>query len=881
MYAGKKSGFNGVGFLVKKCMKDNIQNFIAISDRVARLDLKFGQKILNIIQVYAPTTRGSEDQIESFYKDILSSLKDTTEHTLIIGDFNAKVGLRKNDENKVLGAWGYGVRNFRGETLIQFCLENEFKICNTFFKKRPKMKWTWRSPNGEIYNEIDFILAKKKNSSVENVQVINTSYPSDHRLLRVSYNLGVKKQKSRKNYGKIAKDLNPPEKELLQNAFTRLYQPSNTDNVQQEYINITQTIKKSINELPSRKENQAETNYITEDIRKLINERKALKDKQTKSRQEKKQLSVLYRKIKKKINKNKYKHHLKVIHEELKLKGSVKRAEKQLRQSQQWITKLQDHVGCAQTKRESLIEIATSFYENLYDSDRKGEKHLLKKNEEIDEVPPFMDSEILNILTNLKCDKSPGEDRITNDALKALSGPLTPVLTKLFNNILTLNVLPQEWETSIITLLYKKGSCLDIGNYRPISLLQTIYKVFTSALLQRLRPILEKQQPKEQAGFRPGFSTMDHVFTLTQVIERYMEYQKEIYIAFIDYKKAFDSINHHSLWRALNQQGVPRTYIQILQEIYCKSKGKVKLDRVGDSFFIKRGVRQGDPVSPNLFTALLETIFRNINIDGKGLNINGENLNHLRFADDIVLIAERHEDLSYMLTVLDEKSRDCGLEMNQNKTCLMTNGQQILTTIRGQEIKYVNEYTYLGQNICFANQTLNEVERRIKKAWSKYWSLKHVFKAKLPLTLKKKAMDSCVLPTLLYGCQTWVLSRAIIKKLQVTQRAMERSMLNIKLRDRHRNTSIRQRTKIIDAARQACQLKWRWAGHAARCSDGRWTERIIHWYPRGADRPRGRPRRRWRDDIEEVAGSTWTRSAADRTLWRQMEEAYTRKWVSH
>lgn len=331
----------------------------------------------------------------------------------------------------------------------------------------------------------------------------------------------------------------------------------------------------------------------------------------------------------------------------------------------------------------------------------------------------------------------------------------------------------------------------------------------------------------------------------------------------------------------MEEQGVEIAYIEILKEIYRNSKGIVKLERKGKPFEIQRGVKQGDPISPNLFTALLERIFRQLNWDEIGVTIDGEVLNNLRFADDIVLIAESYENLVHMIETLDKQSKNCGLQMNKQKTFAMTNDEKIPIKLGEHKIDYVDEYVYLGQSITFAEQTSREVERRIKKAWGKYWTLKDIFKSKLPIHLKKKAMDTIVLPTLLYGCQTWTLTKDIVQKINVFQRATERSMLNIKRKDRVRNTSLRNITRVTDAVELACKLKWRWAGHVTRTTDNRWSERLLHWYPREAKRPRGRPRRRWADDIVQLAGATWTRKAKERDIWKGLEEAYAQKWVSH
>lgn len=140
-------------------------------------------------------------------------------------------------------------------------------------------------------------------------------------------------------------------------------------------------------------------------------------------------------------------------------------------------------------------------------------------------------------------------------------------------------------------------------------------------------------------------------------------------------------------------------------------------------------------------------------------------------------------------------------------------------------------------------------------------------------------MDNTILPSLLYGCQTWALTHDSVDKIAKFQRAAERSMLGLTLMDKVRNTEIRRRTKVIDAVRMMCRLKWKWAGHLARATDGRWSERIVHWYPRDATRTRGRQKKRWKDDIVEVAGVTWTRLAQDRKAWACKEEAFTRSRV--
>ncbi|CAH2086075.1 unnamed protein product [Euphydryas editha] len=161
--------------------------------------------------------------------------------------------------------------------------------------------------------------------------------------------------------------------------------------------------------------------------------------------------------------------------------------------------------------------------------------------------------------------------------------------------------------------------------------------------------------------------------------------------------------------------------------------------------------------------------------------------------------------------------------------------------------------------------------------WRKYWSYKEILKSKLSTKLKKKVMDSSLLPCLLYGAQTWIFTKNTLLKIRTCQRAMERSILGIKTIDKVNSTKIRYKTKVIDALQHAQRLKWKWAGHIARSSEERWPKRVTKWIGPEGKRRRGRPKARWIDDILQLAGRDWMKTANDRKKWGQLEEAYTRK----
>jgi len=141
-----------------------------------------------------------------------------------------------------------------------------------------------------------------------------------------------------------------------------------------------------------------------------------------------------------------------------------------------------------------------------------------------------------------------------------------------------------------------------------------------------LKNILDTQQPKEQADFRSNFSIIDHLTTLNLFIEKSEEYNRKIFLAFIDYTKAFDSVKHKKIYEALKNQGTPQAYIKLINEMYTNLKSRIVTEMTGESFEIRKGVRQGEPLSSCLFHSILEDIFRKMNWGGKGVKINEETL---------------------------------------------------------------------------------------------------------------------------------------------------------------------------------------------------------------------------------------------------------------
>jgi len=471
------------------------------------------------------------------------------------------------------------------------------------------------------------------------------------------------------------------------------------------------------------------------------------------------------------------------------------------------------------------------------------------------------------------------EDNVAPEMLKELDIKTKDELRKLFNRCLMEGKIPKSWENAIIVLIYKKGDPTDLENFRPIALLSQIYKLFMRIIMNRLEQKFELYLSNEQAGFRKNYSTVEHLHTVKLLIEKTNEYNLPLWMAFIDFRKAFDTVEYWSIIKALRNARIDQRYINIIKHIQQTATIQIKLHETTGKVKINRGVRQGDIISPKLFTLVLETVFAKLDWDKKGINIHGEWLSKLKFADDVVIFAQNRRDLIDMLNNLKSEAEKVGLQMNMSKTKFMTNehtdGNKL--TIANEEIEQVNTYVYLGQSINITKQNQEaEIERRVRLSWAAYGKLKSIINSNIPLNLKTKLYNECILPVTTYGAETWVLNQQTLNKLQVHQRAMERRLLGISLKDRKTNEWIRSKTKVMDITTRVSTLKWNWAGHVARHNE-KWSNKVTRWRPWGMKRSVGRPKQRWYDDLKRTAGLNWYQTAQNREAWRSMREAYTQR----
>ncbi|EYB92970.1 hypothetical protein Y032_0188g1163 [Ancylostoma ceylanicum] len=835
-------GVGGVGVLVNTNLAMNIDSFEQLTTRIGRLRLRRcgSMPALTVFVAYAPTSSYDEDEIEAFYMDLEKFYReDHTFYKVIVGDFNAKIGPRRTPEELHIGTHGLQW-NEQGERLSEFIMTTRTIHGNSQFQKPTSLRWTWESPGGEYHNEIDHIIVNRR-YCLTDVGVVPKFYTgSDHRLLRARFFFSRKGEKAAK-YKKRS-----PKPTINWDLFTTLagfWEDTVVDNIDEEYERLIQHLRDSAKKAEGLRTTKRRLSHETLELIRQRGAARAAGNYQL--------TSELARRCREAIKEDLKERRAAVLAEAAEAGRSIRNTRRDFANRKTKMTALRRPDGTITSSRRVMEKVIYDFYSDLFDSHVHLPPCHLREDEYV--IPSVLPSEVRHAIKSVKNRTAPGPDRIRPEHLKNLPTALVNTLARLFTRYLSECKVPSQWKTSRTVLLYKKGDPQDIGNYRPICLLSVVYKLFTRVILNRIERTLDEGQPCEQEGFRKGFSTIDHIHTVTRLIEVSREYKMPLCLTFIDLKKAFDTVETEAVLEALGNQGVPTQYIRIFRELYSNFTTRISPFYDDITIDVRRGVRQGDTVSPKLFTATLEDVMRRLEWDNMGVRVDGRLLHHLRFADDIVLITPSISQAERMLADFDDACGKIGLQLNLTKTMFMRNGwvPDAPFSLNGTTISECSSYVYLGREVNMMNDLAPELGRRKRAAWGAYKSIEDVVKRTKNTRLRAHLFNTTVLPALTYASETWAVRKQDENAVSVIERSIERVMLGMtrltQVRAGIRSSTLRQQSKIRDAAVHAKLSKIRWAGHVMRLNDHRWTRAVSDWTPRNVRRTTGRPPTRWSD----------------------------------
>jgi exonuclease III len=392
--------------------------------------------------------------------------------------------------------------------------------------------------------------------------------------------------------------------------------------------------------------------------------------------------------------------------------------------------------------------------------------------------------EVAEALKKMACGTAPGVDGIPAEFYKyawtseprddgeeatvhVLLGPITHLLNRVLNE-----GYPQAWRVGATTPVPKPKGSLDVrDDYRGITVGGTLARLYSLVLLNRLDSYAEGHgyRARGQAGFRRMRGTPDNAFILNHVIERSRADGEAVYAGFIDFRKAYDSVDRDVLWKCLEGIGVHGKILHSMHGMYEGGGMCVRIDgQVGPAFTTHTGVRQGDPLSPLLFGLLIDTLEGHLDASlpdaGVGLGV-GEHRQLLRlllYADDLVLLASTRQELQDLLHGLQTFCRAKGLTVNVRKSEVVVFNSQTTEgnrtfTFDGQQLPIVDEFAYLGMPFHSRNGLGQAVDKSVAAGRRALFSLlRRLHEINVNnVHMRCHLFDTLVRPVVNYGCEVW------------------------------------------------------------------------------------------------------------------------------
>ena len=511
--------------------------------------------------------------------------------------------------------------------------------------------------------------------------------------------------------------------------------------------------------------------------------------------------------------------------------------------------------------------------------------------------------EVVQAIKDLKRGKSPGPDyamtaEVLKDGGKFLVDQLTIICQLVYRN----KKAPSQWTSSLIIPLPKKGNLELMTNFRGIILMLIAAKVFNRVLLNRIRKPIDVKLRKNQAGFRTGRSCVQQIHILRRIMEGACYQKIPLYITFVDFMKAFDSIDRDMMFSILRHYGIPEPIVEAIRTLYTDSSSRVYIEgTTSEPFKITTGVLQGDVLAPFLFIIVIDyisclsagnfgylthkAIQRNNPRTARSnssvvVTASERKLNDLAFADDVALLENTIERAQEQLDAFKNSAATVGLRLNTKKTeQIQLNVHQGTTFTKlvseNQEIAVVDDFKYLGS---YVGSTEKDVNARIALAWVAFNKLRPILKAPRPtVKFKMRLFNAACVSVLLYGCETWVLTETLSKKLDVFARTCYRIMLRINQSEAHmKNEELYRKCAQRPIRELVRERQLKFVGHCLRMDKEEPANIYVLYKSEVGKNPVGRPRETYLDQISrhisedkraKLSAEEIARKARDKSEW--------------
>jgi hypothetical protein len=878
---------------------------------------------------------------------------------------------------RVLGNHGLGNVNKNGRTLLSFCALNDLAIMNTMFKKLDIHKATWKHPACKDVRRpgycLDYVIVRqaKRRSCIDVSVRRGADIESDHYLVKAKFHYRVPVKKAAARRARRF-DVKPLGNYLMHNKTWN--HRANDDEVdaavelRKKFMDELVAVMEStfawrggveaqwetlVNGLTVAAENSMgfDTKRVPDWFRDGRGELDALIAKRNEAYQSWLRANSARAKA---AYRAEYK----------KRRGATQRAVRAAKNS--WFQAKAEEMTKAMDKWRIIdqikrnrggyaTEIATSIKKKNGDVCMGPEETLFRWREhfegvlnvesvfnaektidqlpqrevmhELDEPPSF--EEIQKAVMSLGYNRTSGDNGILAELLK-FSCPRTSHpqelddgmteegflkwLAPFFAKVWECGHTPQAWRDAVIVALPKKGDLSSCDNWRGISLLDVIGKMFARVMQNRLQKLASIVLPDSQCGFRNGRGCLDMIFSIRQLFEKVHEHHTTAFAVFVDLKKAYDSVPREALWALLVKLGVPAQMVAVIRSFHDGMTAVVRADGTkSESFNVSNGLRQGCTMAPVLFNLYFSAVMGQWreSCTGLGITLNHNNTpayknrllskkasqskshqprlyTEFQFADDAAAITTKREGMVEAVKNLVSIAADWGLSVSIPKTECLAVGtfspeDVAPIPVEGGEIKFVKKFKYLGSVLSdqLDGGVTMDVGVRCGKATAAYAALSHAVFEDKALTLKTRIMvyKAAVWGTLLYGAEAWAIKKSDVRKMEVVHNRCIRKLLgvsNLKQKEERLSSDhLNGRAEITTVEEELVKRRLRWLGHVARMEDDRIPKAML-FSQFEEKRWVGGVRKRWKDVLKADATERtnletekWYNTAKDRELWSE------------
>ena len=475
---------------------------------------------------------------------------------------------------------------------------------------------------------------------------------------------------------------------------------------------------------------------------------------------------------------------------------------------------IKDKQGKLLTKeKEQEDRWAEHFQEVLNRPSPEETADILEAEEDLNiNIEPPTKEEIVTAIKTPKNGKSSGQDNLDAELFKADPELAATILQPLFTAIWAGEEVPEDWTKGVIVKIPKKGALNDCNNWRGITLLSMPSKILAKIIIKSISNAVDDKLRKEQAGFRKHRGCADQIFALRNIIEQCNEWQRQLYVNFVDFEKAFDSIHRESLWKILRNYGIPCKIVHLIKSFYNNFRCSVGHSDI--FFYVKTGVRQGCVMSAVLFNLAIDWVMRKTTEDSpRGIRWSlFSTLDDLDFADDLALLSHTHQHMQEKTTRLQTHGQQIGLRISTKKTetIALNVKRPAPVQVNGEDLRQTDSFTYLGSIIKPEGGTKEDIHSRLSKARSVFRGMSNVWRStQYSTNTKLKLYQSCVVSTLLYGAECWRMTEADLSKLRSFHTTCLRRIQRIFWPEKISNEDLLRRCQQQDMGTNITRPRWK------------------------------------------------------------------------